>query len=175
MRHARYVPIALALAAPATAQEADSADRPTPAAYQSVLDCRTTADPAQRLTCYDRAVADLALATAARDVIVVDKATVERAERERFGSPTMPALAGTNGEALDELATTVTAVSYTPFGKLIIGLPDGASWVQLDSREVALAPRIGTPVTLRKAALGSYLVNINGQTAIRMRRLERRR
>ena len=154
----------------ATAQEAAP-----PAAYQSVLDCRTVAEPTARLACFDATVAGFAAATASQNVIVVAKEEVERRERERFGAPAVPALAGSDGQALDDLETTVAAIRYTPFGKLVIGLPDGATWEQIDSRELAREPRVGTPVKLRKATLGSYLVNVDGQTAIRMRRVDRRR
>lgn len=160
----------LAVPAPLLAQEAAP-----PAAYQSVLDCRATAQADARLACFDAAVTALAAATASREVIVVAKEEVERRERERFGAPAVPALAGVDGEALDNLDTTIAAISYTPFGKLIIGLPDGATWEQIDSRELARDPKIGMEVKLRKATLGSFLVNVGGQTAIRMRRVDRRR
>ena len=160
---------AAALPVAASAREAAP-----PAAFQSVLDCRTVSDGADRLACFDAAVAGLASATAANDVIVVGKEEVERRERERFGAPALPALAGTSGEALDDLDTTVASIRYTPYGKLVLGLPDGATWEQIDSRELAREPKIGVPVRLRKATLGSFLVNVDGQTAIRMRRVDRR-
>lgn len=170
MRSTALPLVALFVTGPVLAQQSG-----TPATYQSVLDCRAIADAGARLSCFDTTVAGFAAATASNDVIVVAKEEVDRRERERFGSPVLPALAGSSGEALDDLDTTVAAIRYTPFGKLVIGLPDGATWEQIDSRDLAREPRVGTPVKLRKATLGSYLVNVDGQTAIRMRRIDRRR
>ncbi len=159
------------VAAPVPAQATAEPSAP-PQSYRALLDCRDTADDRERLACFDAQVAALAAAAAQGDVLVVDRADVERRQRERFGRSerTNPVLAGPDGQPIDSLETTVSAVNYTPLGKLVVQLPDGAVWQQIDSRDLARPPTVGTHVRLRRATLGSYLVNVDGQTAIRMRR-----
>ena len=169
--------LTLVLSLFAVSAQAALADVPQrPAAYQELLDCRAERNEAARLGCYDRAIAGFAAATESAEVLVLDKAEVERQRRARFGSSThtasvsVPILAGTGGEELDRLDSKVAALTYDPSGKLRLELENGAVWQQIDSRELGHDPRIGMAVTIRRAALGTYLVNIAGQTAIRMRR-----
>lgn len=164
--------MALILLAPTTAPASVAAQEagPAPAAYRAMVACAAEADAAVRLACYDRTVAALAAATREGEVIVVDKAEVERRQRDAFGSRSEPALTGPDGEELDQLDSVVAGISYTPFGKLVLRLENGSVWRQLDSRDLARPASPGMAVSLRKAALGSYLANIGGQTAIRVRR-----
>jgi hypothetical protein len=55
-----------ALAAPAAARNKD-VSTPPPPVFQAVLDCKSVADPAERLACYDRTVGAMATAREAKD------------------------------------------------------------------------------------------------------------
>jgi hypothetical protein len=50
-------------------------------------------------------------------------------------------------------------------------LEDGARWTQTDSTRVNRTPKAGMKARIRRAAMGSFFVNIDGQLAIRMKRL----
>ena len=47
----------------------------------------------------------------------------------------------------------------------------GARWVQIDAQVMRKNPERGNEIKIREAAMGSYFANINGQRAIRMRRV----
>ena len=49
-------------------------------------------------------------------------------------------------------------------------LEDGAVWRQIDGESPFNAPHAGSTVKIRRAALGSFFLNIDGQTAIRAQR-----
>lgn len=159
-----------AAAAPAAAQEAA---RERPEALTRVLDCRSIADPGQRLACFDASVAAMAQAEAAEELVVVDRQQLRQTRRSLFGL-TLPSLAifGDDGteEESQRIETTIRQVGADPYGKYILVLEDGAVWRQTDSRELPIEPRVGHPIQIRRAAMGSFLANINKQTAIRVKR-----
>lgn len=172
----RFVPamiLAIFLAAaPATAQERD---RPRSQALTELVECRTIAAPEERLACYDREVAALDAAEARKDVVVVDREQLRKTRRTLFGL-TLPNLSIFGDDSPDEegvqrIETTIKSVDRRPRGKWIFQVEDGALWAQTDSRELPIDPEPGDKIAIRKAAMGSYLANINGQIAIRVERV----
>ena len=159
----------LLLPAVAVAQDAQR-----PAAYQALIDCRAIGSADLRLACFDRTAAALAQAETARDVIVVDRTEVERRERERFGSQRRSdsVLKDPSGQEVERLETSVSGISYAPTGQLVLRFAEGGVWQQTDNDRLRRDPKIGSSATIKSAALGTYLVNIDGQRAIRMRRTD---
>jgi len=168
------VPLA-ALALGAFAPSAQAQDRPanatTPATYRSVLDCRTLSDPAERLGCFDKAVHALAAATDARDVVVIDRATIRETKRGLFGLtlPSIKLFGGNDEEEVTEITGKIASVSDTRDGTSIFVLEDGARWKQTDGRYTF--PKPGQGIVIRRAALGSYMARVNDRPAIRVMRL----
>jgi hypothetical protein len=80
------VPVLTLVALPAFAQGAP---------LDKVYACASVADSAQRLACYDTAVAGLKQAESTGGVAVVNREQIEKAEKEAFGlvSPSLSALA----------------------------------------------------------------------------------
>ncbi|MBX3560486.1 MAG: hypothetical protein KF780_01625 [Sphingomonas sp.] len=163
---------AIASAAPATAQDA-ARDRPE--IVDRLLACRALEAPEARLACFDREVAAFEAAQAANQLVVMDRDQVRRTRRTLFGL-VLPDL-GIFGDdnrgpeaAVSEIETTIRSAAQNTLGKWIIVLEDGARWIQTDTRDPARDPRAGMPIRIRRAAMGSYLANIDGQTAIRVRR-----
>ena len=157
------------------AQAADKADAKTRAAVlQQVIDCRTIADPSQRLACYDGAVGKMDQAEKSGDIVVVDRDQVREARKEAFGFE-MPHFnffeRGEKPEQVDKVSGVVAEAHVTRDGKWFVTLEDGANWVQVDSEAVYNAPRKGTKVEIRKAAMGSFFMNLDGQRAIRAHRV----
>lgn len=157
------------------ATAAEAADPPRPALLKNVVDCRSIADQAQRLACYDQAVAALDAAEARKDLVVVDRQQIRQTRRTLFGL-SLPNLAifgdsDDEEEGVSRLETTIAGVRQTPDGKWILALKEGGTWEQTDSRELSIEPRVGHPISIRRAALGSYLANVKEQSAIRVRRL----
>lgn len=169
----------LALVCAGAALAADS-PKPRAAALQALVECRKLADPAQRLSCYDTAAGGLEAAEAAGDVVVVDRAQVQEAQRAAFGfNFRMPAFltggGGDGGEAekrgvlLETLETTAVEARQVN-GKWYIVLADGAIWRQTDNEVINSPPRAGSKITIKRAAMGSYFLSVGGQRSVRAKR-----
>ena len=157
---------------------AKRADQPRPEIFRKLIDCRTVADSASRLACYDAQVAKLDEAESRNELVVVDKEQVRKARRGLFGL-SLPDLGGVFGhgdekgddaQGLSEIETTIASAKEGNYGKWIIVLADGARWEQTEARDIR-DPKPGQTIKIRKAALGSFFANINGATAIRVKRV----
>jgi hypothetical protein len=162
----------LALAAASAAQSA-SPDLGRAAVLKAVIDCRAVTDSAARLACYDAAAAALDAAEAKGDVVVMDREQTRQARREAFGF-SLPSLdifsRGEAPEKIDRATFKVKRAWQFDNGKWAVELDSGAVWRQIDNDAVYRTPKNGSTVEIRSAALGSYLMNIDGQRAVRVRR-----
>ena len=151
------------------------ADTPTarPAAVQAVVDCRKLDDNAQRLACYDKAVADMTAAEDKGDLVSLDRGQRQAARRQTFGFA-LPTLAfldrGERSEELDRVTQTVASTSRDVDGNWILRMQDGAVWRQTDGAVLSRDPRPGSVVVIKKAALGSFMMDIDGQPALKVHR-----
>lgn len=151
-----------------------------PEIFRKLVDCRAIADATQRLACYDEQVSALDAAEAKQDVVVVDRGQIKKARRSLFGLtlPTLSIFGNRDGEekqeegdGFTEIEATIERASFNAgINRWIIILDDGARWVQSDTRDIPRSPKPGMKIKIRKAAMGSYLANIDGQIAIRVRR-----
>ncbi|TKD51332.1 hypothetical protein [Sphingomonas baiyangensis] len=142
--------------------------------------CRAIAAPDERLACYDKEAIALEQAVASGDLVALDREEVRKTRRSLFGF-NLPAIrlfsrrddrpAGEQ-EAVDQLAGVIKSARQLPRGKWQIELEDGAVWTQVDTKKLTIDPRSGHKIEIRRAALGSYLANVNGQTAIRVQRTQ---
>jgi hypothetical protein len=171
---ADLAPVCGALAALAVAGSAAGAEAPTRApAMQPVLDCRTIADSTQRLACFDKAVDALAKAEETGDLVTIDRAQRRAVRRQAFGL-TLPSLAmfdkGEKPEEANRITANLASASRNGSGKWVIVLDDGAVWRQIDDEELEPPPRRGQSAVIRRAALGSFMMRIEGQSSIRVHR-----
>jgi hypothetical protein len=152
-------------------------------ALQKVIACHGVADSQQRLACYDAVVSDLLAGAkagegpvaAAEDVIVISKAQVRDAKRQAFGFD-LSALSifdrGEKPEVIDRITTVVDRAYQTGSGRWIIEMENASTWEQTDDEKVWKGPKKGSRADIRKASLGSYFINLDGQRAIRARRVK---
>ncbi|HEY9219426.1 MAG TPA: hypothetical protein VIO94_15365, partial [Phenylobacterium sp.] len=107
------------------------------------------------------------------DVVVVSRAQATAARRQAFGF-SLPSLSifdrGARPEDVDRISTVAKSAYQNAAGKWVVVLEDGAVWEQIDSERVPRKPRSGSKVEIRKAALGSFFMNLDGQRAVRARR-----
>ena len=158
----------VAAASPALAQERPG--EAPPAVFSRVTECRTIQNDAQRLACFDREVAALAQAQAAREVVVVDREAVQRTRRSLFGL-TIPDVGRLFGdEQQTEINSTVVAARFNNLGMASVQIDGGAVWVQTEGRPISRRPRPGMPVVIRRGALGSFLMSVDGQRSVRVTR-----
>jgi hypothetical protein len=169
-----YLAVVAVLVGTASAGNAQSGGASRPEALNRLTACRALADTAERLGCYDREVAAIDAAEARKDLVVVDRQQIQRTRRSLFGLslPDLNIFGNDDGDeqAVTELQSTIRSASQSPHRKWTLTLQDGARWVQTDTRRLADDPRPGHAIRIRRAALGSYLANINGQVAIRVQR-----
>jgi hypothetical protein len=156
---------------------ADIVAAQTPAArtavLQGLMDCRKVQGDAARLACFDAAAAAMDAAEAKGDIVVVDREQARAARRQAFGF-SLPSLAifdrGETPEDLDRVSAAIARAYQQGDGKWVVELDGGAVWLQTDSEPLPRAPKAGSRAEIRKAAMGSYFMNIDGQRALRMRR-----
>lgn len=179
-----YVLILAALAAtPAAGRERN---RPggtagaSPAALQKVLDCRSLSDGQARLACFDAGVAALDEARVRGDVALIDREQVRETRRKLFGF-TLPSFdffghregddKRADRDEFEEITATVRAVSRNADGYYILTLEDGARWEQTQPMTFGRIPKAGVQVRIKRAALGSFKMNIDGSPAVKARRI----
>jgi hypothetical protein len=171
------VAVLAALAFPALAAPALAQPRPEgrAAIVQKLVDCRKTADDAARLACYDRAAEALDQAEARGDIVVVDREQARKVRRQAFGL-SLPSLSlfdrGESDEELNTVTGAVRAARQDATGRWTVTLDSGATWTQVDTSPLRRTPKPGMTVKIRKAALGSFMMNIGDQHAVRAKRVE---
>lgn len=162
--------LVLALADEAAAQPAGAGGD---ALVKALADCRLVSDDRARLACYDAAGARLSEAQTTGEVVIVDRATVRAARRQAFGF-SLPSLdvfgRGEREPQLDRVQAALSGASQGANGRWILRTVDGQVWRQTDDNRLYRAPNRGSRVDIRKAALGSFFMNIDNQKAIRVRR-----
>lgn len=71
---------------------------------------------------------------------------------------------------VEQIAANITEVSEDPRGNVTVRLANGQRWRQTDGGHVRAKP--GDLVVVRRAALGSYLMNIGKNRAVRATRID---
>ena len=143
-----------------------------PETLQSLLACRSIADPGQRLACYDRASQTFADAVGKKEVVVIDKARAREAKRSLFGF-SVPNFAGLfgGGDEVNQIESTVTGAFESGYDGWTIKLADGSTWAQTDGAPLALPPRRGDKVVVKRGTLGSYFVKVGSQPGFKAKRV----
>src|SRR3954447_7866596 len=164
MRYALIGTVLIVAGAAASAKTA-SAPAARPAAFEALVKCRAIAEDAARLRCFDQATAALEQAAARRDLVIVDRAQVRQTKRTLFGLelPHLSIFGGNDDDKAEEVSQiegVVASASETGAGRWSVTLEDGGTWIQVDDNVIAIAPKHGTKVLIKKAALGSYMMRV---------------
>lgn len=168
----------IALTGSVAAQEQQT----TPDALGRVYACRSIADEAQRLACYDGAVGELQTAQNAGNLVAVDRQRAQEVDREAFGFqlPSLSRIFGNTSSAanpsapqferVDNIQMQIAGVTSRRNMPSTFRMSNGQVWVQIDD-ENARNVREGGTVTIERATMGSYLMHVEaGGPAIRVRR-----
>lgn len=158
-----------------SANAADLQDTPVvPTAMTELLACGDVGDPVARLTCYDAKSQALKGAQARGEIAVVDRQEVTTVRNRLFGlgGSAFPNLFGGGGDAeeLEQIETTLVKANQSGDGSWSFTLENGTVWRQIDSQNAYIRGRPGQTVRIRRAALGSYLMNVGTSRALRVRR-----
>jgi hypothetical protein len=145
-----------------------------PPAIERLLACEGQKDAAQRLQCFDRETAAVRQSLAKRDLVVVDRARASQARRGLFGF-SVPSFGGLFGgddkDAIRQIESAVARASRNAEGGWTVRLADGSTWTQTDDNPIALEPRSGDKVVVRRAALGSFTMSVSRQPGVKVRRI----
>lgn len=159
------------------AKEAPRRPQQRPQAFEALVRCRAVSEDKARLQCFDAAAKTLEEAANSKELVVVDRKQIRETKRTLFGLD-LPRLGIFGGggedepeeEEITQIESTVAGAIEDGNGRWIVKLADGGTWAQTDNNPIALRPRAGQKVKIRKAALGSYLMNVNGQPGVKVKR-----
>jgi hypothetical protein len=154
------------------AKNKDQGPPPPPKSFADMVACKNIEDADERLKCYDREVTAFEQAQKNEDIIITDREAAREAKKEAFGfaRPELKILGKEGQTEIDEVEGVVASASTDSSGKWTITLESGARWQQIDTRSI-VAIRPGMKVRIRRAAMGSYFVNVDNKPALRMRRI----
>lgn len=164
------VPLLALAAAPLAA-----AEPPRPAALDALTACRSIADDAGRLACYDRAAAALAASVEKKEVVVIDQQEVRKTRRSLFGF-SLPKLTlfGNEDEGAEdrpdkaefaEIESKVVSLRKLRSGHYSFTIEDGAVWQTTEYGSIL--PKVGDKVTIKKGTLGGYFIIFANSRAVR--------
>lgn len=144
-----------------------------PALLEGLLACRTIQPEGERLACFDRASDAFDTAERQGEVTVVDRAQARETRTRLFGL----GLEGANlfgrmrgDDRVEAIETTLSTASTDARGRAVLVLADGSTWHQVDSERINARLSPGAPVRIRQAAVGSFLLSVNGTRSVRARR-----
>ena len=161
------------VATPAAAWAAPKLPSQPPAVYSALLRCRTMTDQTARLACFDSAVAALDTATRNRELVVVDREQIRKTRRSLFGLDLPNFRLFGDGDEAEEVKTiegVVASVGSDVNARYVIRLKDGSTWRQMDGNTLGRGPRPGFKVVINRTMTGSYMMRVEGQPGIRVKR-----
>ena len=164
-----------ALPASAAIGQAQPQAAQRPELFEALVRCRTITEDAARLQCFDNAAAALQAATERREVVVVDRQQVRESRRRLFGLPLprLPVFGGDDDDDEEEISSiesNVVSAHQVGYGRWVVRLEDGSTWAQTDDNVIAARPRAGQPVRVNRASFGTFMMRVNGQPGVRVRR-----
>jgi hypothetical protein len=141
---------------------------------QKLIDCRAIPADVERLACYEAQTAKIDAAEANRDLVIIDRDQATKARKDGFGLPSRPLIVGTPptlGEGVTDVTAKIRTAKLLASKRWLFVLDDGARWYQAELKTLR-DPKPGQSIRIRKASLGGFLANIDGQPATRVRRID---
>ncbi len=139
----------------------------------AIFACTTLADDAERLACFDQNVSKFKAAEDAGDVQTFTKEDVARERKRNFGFAVPSFNFGKDvneDDGLEKLVVNVVSIDQDPYKKVTITLENGQIWKQTDSRRIST--RNVETAEIRKAALGSFKIKLDGGSAFKAKRVK---
>ena len=145
---------------------------PPPPQVNELLACRGIADSAQRLACYDKSAATIGEAVAKQELVVFDKESVEKTKKGLFGFsiPNLGIFGDDEGQ-VNQIEGTIAGYGHNADGGYIFRLEDGSRWSQQDGKPIAIPPRNGDKVVIKRGALSSYILSLAKQPGVKVKRI----
>lgn len=163
--------LAAGLASPAAAQSDPRA------VVNDIVACSAISTVDARVACYDAVAASARGPDAAPRGQIHQQVPAATASaptpREQFGRESMARREDRpQPQGLPEIAATVTATRQVRPGYYFLALNDGSEWEFAEAVPASyFPPRLGTTVTVQRAALGSFQMVVPGRAPVRVRRV----
>lgn len=165
------------VAATASTSPAAAKSRPKAQSFEQLIACQSVSDDMQRLACFDKQVAEMKAGAEKDQLVVLDKAELQKTRRSLFGFslPKLPFLGGSDDddnavEQVTEIDAKITSGKALADGRWQFSLDDESVWQTTEPSD-GVSSSSGMPIHLRKAALGSYFGKIGQRRAVRMKRV----
>jgi len=167
MRFATILILAALLGSPAAAQTGSN-----PSPLDPLYQCASIAAEAERLACYDHAVASLRSDAEQGRILAVDSAAVEEMQRESFGFdlPVLARMFQGDADAITGVDAQIERV-YSLGGFGTFQLSNGQTWQQTERGRYNNV-RAGDTVSVHQAAFGSYMLRAQRGQGHRVRRVD---
>lgn len=140
--------------------------------------CQNETAPEARLACFDKAVSTLLSADEEGELRVVDREDVRKTRRSLFGFG-LPDLGifkshgnREDDQDFEQLETTITAVGGSRSTGYLITTEEGAVWSLSQVPNRLMTPKAGQKIEIKKGALSSYFLRINGQPGVKGKRVQ---
>lgn len=139
----------------------------------AVARCLTVTARDARLACLDTAARALVDGVERREIAVVRREEVQRVRRSLFGIDGTPGNepSGAIVERLEALDTTVVAATRGGNDQWTVRLAEGGRWQTTEAWLVGREPKPGVAASIRRGALGAYILKIGNERAVRVRRI----
>lgn len=136
-----------------------------------LLQCADITDSAVRLTCFDSQSTAVKTQLSSGELVTVYKTEIAEARRGLFGIDRirMPGFLENDIEEISEIESTIVTAIRQQSGWRFT-LADGSQWDQIDTANPYFRSTEGTPVRIRRATLGSYLLTVGNSSAMRVSR-----
>jgi hypothetical protein len=135
-----------------------------------VYACASLPRSDERLTCYDAAIAGLRQAETTGGVAEAGEQPFgfTRPEAADIGRAAVPKAT----EQLDTVQVTIATAEKRADGKYRFTLKSGQVWDQIETEKVGRLGALPVTAEIKAAALGSFLMRIEGGRSIRVRRVK---
>lgn len=166
--------VATMLATPAEAAKEGRKPAQTPPQVNALLACRGIADSAERLACYDKAAGTIGDAVAKEELVVFDREGVRKTKRGLFGFsiPNLGIFGDDDGTEVKQIEGAIAGYGHNADGGYIFRLADGTRWSQMDDKVLAIPPRNGEKVVVKRGALGSYILALDKRPGVKVKRIQ---
>jgi hypothetical protein len=136
--------------------------------------CRSIADSAARLACFDKTAEAFVRARENKEVVVLERAEIQKTRRSLFGF-SLPKIklfgGGDDGEEeLKEITGKVASVGVAERDRWLVRLEDESRWQTIEP--AVFPPRTGDNARIKRAAMGSFMATFNGGRSVRVKRVD---
>ena len=139
---------------------------------KQIVNCLDISDREARLACFDTHATSLKQEVESGNLVPVYRAEITSAGRSLFGIDRirMPNFLGQPSEEISEINSTIVSANRSPNGIWRFVLDDGSEWNQIDTSNPYFSSRPGSPVRIRRGSMDSYLLTVDGSSAMRVSR-----